>query len=393
MTAWNMPVVTVSRIKERSREGARELDMPDTLDKLELDGLDNDLFDESAGYEDDTGIKLTKGLSDRDRRQATLIYRLFNGLWGLCIVRGDPGAGKDTFLNWFLYTCKRFFPEKKILRDEKPRKLFGPYAGLFNEERIKEDLDQMRKVAKGDRDDAGGGSSDGIYSAALEKAAEKWINSERAKVMLQGSVVGLTEYWKYVYNREPHKPINKTMGAIHKMGRHFDTLVVGNTQLESDLDKKTCKPFVNWRVTCTRSQRDPTRYTFILEKVKYDRRMDMIIPIGKPFAIPVDAGKPRSYIGDGKIVIKKPWYKPETPEEAIVMEAIKAGLDTYEGLVEFLEAAGDMSEYEVLSVLKDLCLNLMPRKRFKGILWYPCVYHIFNSKSAPNLRTSIKVGD
>lgn len=378
-------MVTTLRTRGRNREEVRELDMPDILDTPELDRLDDDLFDESAGYEDDTGIKLTKGLSEQDRKQATLIYRLFNGLWGLCIVRGDPGAGKDTFLNWFLYTCKRFFPQKRILRDERPRKLFGSYAGLFNEERIREDLKQMRAVA------TGVGISQ--VDAVLEQAADKWAKSDRARVLLQDSVVGLTEFWKYVYNREPHNPMNKTMGGIHKMGRHFNTLIVGCTQMESDLDKKTCKPFINWRVTCTRSQRDTTRYTFILEKVKYDKRMDMIIPIGRPFAIPVDAGKPRPYIGNGKIIIKKPNYRPETPEEAIVLEAIKAGLDTYERLVEFLEAAGDMSEYEVLSTLKDLCLNLTPRKRYKGVLWYPCIYHIFNSKSAPNLRTSIKVGD
>ncbi len=365
----------------RTKEEAKEQDIPDMS---RLPELDDNLFDESAGYEDDTGIKLTKGLSEQERRQATLIYRLFNELWGLCIIRGDPGAGKDTFLNWFLYTCKRFFPEKRILRDEKPRKLFGPYAGLFNEERIKEDLDQLRASVKG--------VSIGQMDAVLDAAADKWAKSDRARVLLQDSIVGLTELWKYVYNREPHNPMNKTMGGIHKMKRHFNTLIVGCTQLESDLDKKTCKPFIDWRVTCTRSQRDTTRYTFILEKVKYDKRMDLIIPIGRPFAIPVDAGKPRSYIGDGKIVIKKRYYRPETPEEAIVLEAIKAGLDTYEGLVDFLEAAGDMSEFEILATLKELCLRL-PRRRYKGAVWYPCIYFIFNSLSAPNLRTNIRVED
>jgi hypothetical protein len=229
--------------------------------------------------------------------------------------------------------------------------------------------------------------------AALEQAADKWVNSERAKVLLENSIVGITEFWSWVYNREPHKPINKTMGGIHKMKRHFPTLILGCTQLESDLDKKTCKPFIDWRVTCTRPQRDTTRYTFILEKVKYDRRMDMIIPVGRPFAIPVDAGKPRPYIGDGKIVIKKHWYKPETSEEAIVLEAIKAGLDTYDGLVEFLEDAGDMSEYEVLSTVKDLGLNLMPKKRPKMVIDYGCIYRIFNSRSAPNLKTNVKASD
>ena len=359
-------------------------EMPELPDVLKMSELDGDLFDESAGYEDDTGIKLTKGLSEQERKQATLIYRIFNELWGLCIVRGDPGAGKDTFLNWFLFTCKRFFPEKRILRDEKPRKLFGAYAGLFNEERIKEDLKQMRNVASG----VGIGQMD----AVLERAADKWAKSDRARILLQDSIVGLTEFWKYVYNREPHNPMNKTMGGIHKMKRHFNTLIVGCTQLESDLDKKTCKPFIDWRVTCTRSQRDSTRYTFILEKVKYDKRMDMIIPIGRPLAIPVDAGKPRPYIGDGKIVIKRHHYRPENLEEAIVLEAVKAGLDTYEGLVAFLQATGDMSEFEILATLKELCLKL-PNKRPKFAITYPCLYFIFNSRSAPQLRTSLKVSD
>lgn len=373
---WEELVVTTLRTRGQG--------MPSISSTPDADELDEDLFDTSVGYDDDTGVRLTKGLSEQERKQAALLYRLFNELWGLCIIRGDPGAGKDTFLNWFLFTCKRFFPEKRILRDEKPRRLFGPYAGLFNEDRIKSDLDQMRSVATG----VGVRQMDVV----LEAAADKWAKSDRAMVLLQDSIVGLTEFWKYVYNREPHNPMNKTMGGIHKMKRHFNTLIVGCTQLESDLDKKTCKPFIDWRVTCTRSRRDTTRYTFILEKVKYDMRMDLIIPIGRPFAIPLDAGKPRPYIGDGKIVIKKSYYKPETPEEAIVLEAIKAGLDTYDDLVDFLEATGDISEFEVLATLKELCLKL-PGKRPKFAINYPCVYHIFNSRSAPNLRTNIKVGD
>jgi hypothetical protein len=188
--------------------------------------------------------------------------------------------------------------------------------------------------------------------------------------------------------------MNKTMGGIHKMYRHFPTLVVGCTQLESDLDKKTCKPFIKWRVVCTRSMRDTTRYTFLLEKVKYDRRMDLIIPVGRPFPIPVDAGKPRRYIGDGKIVVRRPDYQPETEEEQIVLTCLKAGINDYEQLVAYLENTGDMSEFEVLRVLKDLSLNLQDEgKRPKFVIDYPCIYKIFNSRSTPNLTTKVKVSD
>lgn len=175
--------------------------------------LDDSLFDDSSGYEDDRGYIPPRELSEQEKRQARALYRLLHGLWGLCIVRGDPGTGKDTFLNWFLYTAKRFFPEKRILRDEKPRRLFGKYAGLFNEARIQDDLATMREAAKG--------VSAAQLDEVLETAADKWVNSKRAQAMLSNSIVGLTEFWKYVYNREPHNPMNKTMGGIHKLKRHF----------------------------------------------------------------------------------------------------------------------------------------------------------------------------
>jgi len=354
--------------------------------RLDEDELDGSLFDDSEGYEDEKGYSPPSYLSERERRQAKTLYRLFHGLWGLCIIRGDPGAGKDTFLNWFLYTCKRFFPDRRILRDEKPRKLFGPYAGLFNEQRIHDDLKQMRESVSG--------VSATRLDVALEEVADKWASSKRAQAMLRSSIIGLTEFWKYVYNREPHNPMNKTMGGIHKMKRRFPTLIVGGTQLESDLDKKTCKPFIDWRVVCTRSQRDTTRYTFLLERVRYDKRMDLIVPVGRVFPIPIDAGRPRKYIGDGKIVIRKPNYRPETEEERIVLTCLKAGVSDYDELVAYLENVGDMSEFEILQTLKDLCLNLQDEgKRPKFAIWYPCVYFLFNSRSAPNLRTAIKVGD
>ena len=348
--------------------------------------LDDDLFDDSAGYEDDKGYTPPAGLTEQERQQARTLYRLFHGLWGLCIVRGDPGTGKDTFLNWFLIMVKRYFPDKRILRDEKPRKLFGPYAGLFNEERIHNDLASMRAAVKG--------VSAVKVDEVLEEAADKWVAGSQAQTLLQNSVVGLTEFWKYVYNREPHNPMNKTMGGIHKMKRHFPTLIVGCTQLESDLDKKTCKPFIDWRVTCTRSQHDTTRYMFFLEKIKYDRRLDMLTPVSRPFAFPVDAGKPRSYLGDGLISIKKPYYRPETEEERVVLECLKSGINTYENLVAYLETDGDMSEFETLQTLKNLCLNLQDEgKRPKFVIDYPCVYHVFNSRSRPNLKTNVKASD
>jgi len=344
---------------------------------------EQNLFDETAGYEDESSIQLGVDLTEQEQRQASVLYRLFNELWGLCIIVGDPGQGKDTFLNYIGYTLKRYFPDKRLLRDEKPRRLFGNYAGLFNEETLAADLEIMNDAAQG----IGITQKDKI----LEKAADDWV-TDKGTALLHNSVLLLTEFWKYVYNRDPHKSINKTMGAVHKMKRHINTLIFGCVQLPTDLDKKTCLPWIDWRVTCSRSRHDTTRYIYFIEKVRYDRRRDVLVSASKPMSIPVDAGKPRSFIGNGKIILKKPNYKPENEEERIVLDIIKAGGDNYEEIVQYLEEEGDMSEIETLATLKELCLKLIG-KRPKFAIWYPCYYFTFNSRSAPQIKTSFRGGD
>jgi len=337
----------------------------------------SEFYDESAGYDDETGVRFAEGLSDEDKRKATIIYRLFNGLWGLCIVKGDPGTGKDLFGNYLTYKIKTYFPWKRVLRDEKPRRLYGNYAGLFNEEVLSEDFKKMDEISKGK-----------TGADALESAADDWIKGA-GEVMLKNSALYLTEFWRYCYNREPHKFMNKTMGAVHKFKRHLDCLIIGTSQLPSELDKKTCLKWVDWEVTCTKSVVNRTGYVYYIQKVKYDRRKERFDHLGRPYPMAFDAGKPRAFLGDGLIHIKKSYYQPETEEEEIVLNVLKAGINTYEGIVEFIDSYGDMTETEVLDTLKDLKF-----KRHKRVLDYPCYFGIFNSKSAmQNVSGKVKMDE
>lgn len=338
----------------------------------------DDLYDTSSGYDEEVGVRLAPGLSPEDTKRATILYNLFNGLWGVCIVVGDPGTGKDLFGNYLTYRLKRYFPWKRILRDEKPRLLFGPYAGLFNEEVLSQELARMREMS--------GGVSAVKVDEVLEQAADDWVTGKGA-VLLKNSALYLTEYWRYCYNREPHNPMNKTMGGIHKVKRHLDCLIIGTVQLATELDKKTCLPWVDWRVTCTRSAINKTRFTYFVEKVKYDRRLDLFIVTSRqPFAISIDAGRPRSYIGDGKIHITKSAYRPDCEEERVVLDVLKAGVESYEELVAVLETQGDMCENEILETIK-----VLKFKKIKRAIDYPCDFSIYNSKSAPNIKTSVGV--
>jgi len=337
----------------------------------------DDLFDNTAGYDDETGVQLANGLTEDERRKAVSLYRLFNELWGLCIIVGDPGTGKDLFGNYITWQLKKFFPWKRVLRDEKPRPLYGAYAGLFNESVIQSDLAKMRSIAKG--------STAVTIDGVMEKAADKWVQGS-GSVLLKGSILYLTEYWRYVYRREPHAPMNKTMGAIHKVKRHLDNLCFGTVQMVEDLDRKTCLPWVDWKVTSTRSPSNPTGFAYYVQKVKYDKRLDVLVPLGSPFPIRFDAGKPRADLGDGKITIVKPKYQAQTEEEQIVLTVLNAGIDTYEEVVATIEDGGDMCEAEVLQTLKELKF-----RKSKRSVDFACVFSIFNSKSAPQIRSSLKL--
>ena len=339
---------------------------------------DISLFDKALGYEDEASVQLADGLTAAEINQAKILYHLFNELWGLCLVVGPPGAGKDLFGNWLSYTLKRFFPWKRILRDERPRELFGEYAGLFNESVLVEDLNRMRAVAKG--------VGIGERGVIMEQAADDWVTS-RGRVLLKNSVLYLTEFWRYCYKREAMNPMNKTMGGIHKEKRHLDCLILGTTQQVEDLDRFTCLPWVDWKVICSRASPkvNKTGFVFWVQKVKYDKRMMVLLSIGRPFPIKVDAGKPYSFIGDGRIIVRKPKYTPETEEERVVLTVLNEGMTKYEELVAYIETYGDMSEGEILATLKELAF--VKRKR---AISYPCYFLIFNSKSAPQITTRLK---
>lgn len=360
----------------------------------------SDLFDYSLGYDEDISVRFAAHLSSAEREEASLLYQLFTppneavGLWGLCVVVGAPGNGKDTFGNILTYKLKRFFPHKRTLRDERPRPLYGEYAGLFNEAVIQDDLTKMREVAKG------GGIAD--YNAALEKAADKWV-TEQGEVLLKHSVLYLTEFWRYCYNREPHNPMNKTMGGIHKQKRHLDTLVVGTAQQVSDLDRFTCLPWVDWQVTCVKSVANITGFVYYVDRVRWDKRRRVLVPlnpVSQTFPIAWDAGKPRVDLGEGRVTLRRPRYRPETEEEGIVLTVIK---DIAEGgnavtaritdVVDYIEEHGDMSEEEVLETIKLLRFAKDATGQPKRVVTFPCFFDLFNSKSAPQMRSSLKIKD
>ncbi len=346
-----------------------------------------ELYDESLGYDDETGIKFAPGLSPLDRKRATLLYRLFNELWGLCIVTGDPGTGKDTFCNYITHRIKTYFTWKKILRDERPRALYGPYAGLFNEDMLLKDIKSMKRISKGQKVTP-------EEEAQMDHQIDDWLHGA-GEVKLKNSVLYLSEYWKNCGRLESTSPMCKTMGGIHRLGRHLDCLVFGSVQDPQDLARQQSLRWVNWQVYCRKSTNNITGFNYYVYKMKWDKRRDTLTPMPLnqiPFLIPLDAGIPRSYLGDGKIKIRRPDYVPENDYEYNILEVIKSGVDVYEDIVALLTKEEVMNESDISNTVKKLGLKI-PGYRPKMVLDYPCDFKTYNSKSAVALKTSIKFGE
>lgn len=343
--------------------------------------LSEEMFDDRDGYEQEGGIHLPRDLSDNERDLALTFLRIFQGLWGVCIVLGDPGAGKDLFGNWVTWKMKRLFPWKRMIRDERPRKLFGHFDGLFNENVLKDDLMRMKQVAKERK------RADITVGDAIGQEADVWANS-KGEVLLKNSVLYLSEYWRYCYRREPNAPINRTMGAIHKVKRHLDCLIIGTAQKANELDRFTTLPWIDWQVYCLRSKYNKSGFTFFIQRVKYDVRQDKLLAMSRFFPLSIDAGKPRAELGDGKIRLLKPRYLHQNEEERVVLEVLKAGCDTYEGIVECILHYGDMSEGEILRTLKELKF-----RQSKRVVEFDCYFSLYNSKSAPQIPTTIRGDD
>lgn len=343
-----------------------------------------ELYDDTAGYESDVGLLLTPGLSYEEQIEAVNIYKIFRGLWGLCIIVGDRGMGKDLFGNIISYLIKRYFPQKRILRDEKPRPLYGAYAGLFNKTVMAEDLDRMKAVANRNRGSGG-------YVSGLTTAADDWV-ADKGMVLLKNCVLYLVEFWDWVYNRNPHDPMNKTMGAIHKMVRHLDSLIFGSVQIVGDLDKHTCLPFVDWQINCGRSKDNWSEYKYVCYKVKWDINKKRLVKIMMaPHTFIFDGAKPKKFLGDGKIKILRHDYMPYNEDERVLLDVIKSGYDDYDAIVDLLYNEGDMDEDEVLETLKQLQFGRDRYGIFKRVIEYPCWFLVYNSKSAPQIKSSMRV--
>jgi hypothetical protein len=328
-----------------------------------------DLFDYSGGYESQPDIEIADNVSDWIRAEAIRFYNLFtippnNKLCGLAVGSGDVGQGKDLLFNYIDWVCNKAFTNKKILRDEKPRDIFGIYDGLFNPEVLDDTLVKMKELTKGNKIPIS------TRNALLDQMADEWV-TENGAVMLRDSVLYLTEFWKYHDLRKPFNPMNNMLGGVHKLKRHFRILVLGTIQLITDLDKRRCLPFIDWRIICRRSQIVSTGFIGYVFKFSYNINNNRITMSNMPIdTIAVDGAKPVDEIGK-PFTILKPEYKGDRYEQKLI-DAIKSGVVTYADLKNEVKYKGK-NKPKLVKVIKRLFMQ--------KVIDYGCFFVIYNSQS------------
>jgi hypothetical protein len=254
-----------------------------------------DLYDFTPSPDDSEFPPLNEGLTEEEIAEAPIYNQLKRGVM---VTTGEPGSGKETFMHFLLFKLRTLFKGFNVMLDKKPRILFGKYIP-FNETILMDEfrmLDERYKTGKSDiRHDFA------RYSKHKEKINElvnQWrgINEE----LFYNCGMGLGEFWRYFYNRDPHNPMNKAISPLFKRFRHYDLLVLGSAPHLAELDIKSCLQYVTHEVRCSQTSRKGIHIATIHPHRYYAGRSIFEVA-DVPTTFIIDALEPRDRLG-GKCV-------------------------------------------------------------------------------------------
>lgn len=259
--------------------------------------LISDLYDNTSTETGLYNLELNnEELTERDIQEATWLAQ--KGLVrGVMLVTGPPGAGKGLFGTVMAWKLRRYFKDRRILLDYKPKPLFDenaiePYT-LFNGDFMLEELNKMAKAS-------GTESVSKEYSkekiSKVRELSEVWTNTQGA-VLLKNAVLGLDELKRYFHNRRPMNTLGVLMGHIVTQWRHLDLLIIGMTPYKREIDAISFLPYVTHWVRCSWSMTRPDTTDAQVYRARFVGTTGIFEAVGKPITIHIDGGKAREELG------------------------------------------------------------------------------------------------
>lgn len=300
---------------------------------------------------------------------------------GVMLVTGKAGAGKDLFGVFTAYENKRFWG-RPILLDFKPRRLFGGYT-YFDPLSMQREIDKLARAASLNENNPDEQLTQ-QQTDILKDATDEWIEANR--VLLEGSVLYLSELRRYCYNRNPHNRLNKSIGALCTQWRHLDMLIIGTHIQEHEIDRYTFKGNLThwveckWMLSRLNSMQATIRpWTALTEFGNFDLHL-------KAETIQIDGSLPRRFLS-----------KPDTaygitPDGRRLLATNGTGLLGIE-ILEFLEDNGAKEAQEVSAYFRakngevdDILFKLVEQGYAKGNR----PFDLYNSKNKVNLKPEVR---
>jgi hypothetical protein len=265
--------------------------------------LDDRLYDETGDKFNIYEAPLNNDLEDYEIEEARMLERI--GIRGLMLATGIAGSGKGLVCNTVAWKVRRYFRNRRVLMDYRPRKAFDMFAPennkyfLFNSAFM---MNQLRKMA----DAAGTEITDELSDQKLKgkklkevtqstsSLAEQW--TKHNQVLLLGAVMVLDEFKRYFHNRRPHNPYGVLLGHVINIWRHLDLLMIGMAQLMREIDAISCQPHITHHIKCSWNGYHDYAEARVF-RTKYVGTRGVMTITGKPIKLIVDGKKPRKQLG------------------------------------------------------------------------------------------------
>jgi len=255
-----------------------------------------ELYDFTPEPGEDKLPPLNEGLTEEEREEAPFYNQLKRGVM---VATGEPGSGKGTFMHFLLWKLRTLFKGFRVMLDRKPRMLFGVYIPINEEIVINEfkKLNEQYKIGK-----SGIEHDFAKYSQNKEKInalVERWIGDN--KELFYNAGMGLDEFWRYFYNRDPHNPMNRAISPLFKRFRHHELLVIGSAPHLDELDVKACLKYITHEVRCNQTLAEGVHLATIHKTRWFEGRQVLEIADTQPITLIIDALAPRERLG-GKCI-------------------------------------------------------------------------------------------
>jgi hypothetical protein len=216
---------------------------------------------------------------------------------GVMLITGCAGSGKDTTLHFLLWKLRTLFKGFKIILDRKPRPLLGAYIP-FNTNILMQGYQASKEAYDGKKDFAFDFSTS-KNKELVNGMVDGFMGSNKELFFNAG--IGLGEFHRYFYNREPHNPMNRAISPLFKRYRHQELLVIGTTIAKDELDVKSCLRHITHEIRCAQSGIEGIHIATVYKARYFDGKKILEIADEKPIQLIIDALEPRDRLG-GKCI-------------------------------------------------------------------------------------------